>query len=152
VAAKRSGGEPRGGNGVGTVSDVMRRRFVSTDPGEGLSDARQTMRLARLRHLVVTREERLLGILSYRDLVDLLLAQIDLPRSLATVADAMIRAPVVAWPSTSLSEAASRLCIHGVGCLPVVEVDAADSDEPRLLGLVTETDLLRVAFRRTPRS
>jgi signal-transduction protein with cAMP-binding, CBS, and nucleotidyltransferase domain len=42
-------------------------------------------------------------------------------------------------PDTTLREAARRILRHGIGCLPVVEDDT-------LVGLVTETDLLRAAF------
>ena len=50
-----------------------------------------------------------------------------------------------------------RLCRYGFGCLPVVERGDGDGDgdadpEPRVVGLVTETDLLRVAYPHTPRA
>jgi CBS domain-containing protein len=123
-----------------TVALVMRRYFVSAPPETSRIDARQLMRLARLRHLVVSREERLIGLLSYRALLESLLAQ---PDAGDTIASAMVPCPVVVEPDTPLLEAAGRLCRYGIGCLPVIETD----DEPRLVGLVTESDLLRVAFR-----
>jgi len=57
------------------VERIMRRNFVSADPEETLTGALQTMRMARLRHLLVTRDDRLLGILSYRELLEELLAE-----------------------------------------------------------------------------
>ncbi len=43
----------------------------------------------------------------------------------------------------SLAAAASRICHLNIGCLPVVE---RTSRGPRLLGVVTESDLLRAAY------
>ena len=132
------------------VFDIMRRHFVTADPSDGLPEAHQTMRLARLRYLMVTQDDRLVGLLSYRDLVEWLLSDSTFrsPSPSATVAEAMVRAPFVATPSTTLAEAAGRLCHYRLGCLPVVEEGEAHYETPRVLGVVTETDLLRVAFGR----
>ena len=46
---------------------------------------------------------------------------------------------------TPLKDAAARLCAAAAGCLPVVEQAGAG---PRIVGLLTETDLLRGAFER----
>lgn len=134
---------PESGDQRLTVAHVMRTHFVSAAPELSLLDARQLMRLARLRHLVVTRDGCLAGLLSYRELLEALLDQrpADGP-----VADAMVPSPTVAAPATPLREAAGRLCRYGIGCLPVVEDGA--SEPPRMVGLVTESDLLRVAFRK----
>jgi CBS domain-containing protein len=56
------------------VRDVMRRDFITIQSGESLLEALQVMRLARLRHLAVVNEGVLVGILSYRDLQDRLVA------------------------------------------------------------------------------
>jgi CBS domain-containing protein len=133
---------PKNGNDRLTVAHVMRRHFVSASPELSLLDARQLMRLARLRHLVVTREDCLVGLLSYRELLETL---VDEGAAEGAIADAMVPSPTVAAPATPLREAAGRLCRYGIGCLPVVEEQARDL---RMLGLVTESDLLRVAFRR----
>jgi len=119
------------------VQQIMRRDFVCAGPDEPLEAARQTMRLARLRHLLVTRGDALVGILSYRDLLERgLRAAPDVTR----VGDAMRRAPLaVVGPDTPLDEAADCMCRYGYGCLPVTSAGV-------LVGLVTETDLLRAAY------
>ena len=100
------------------------------------------MRLARLRHLVVAKDDKLVGLLSYRSLLESLLDE----RSRGDeIGRAMIAAPAFLTPETPLAEAADRICRYGFGCLPVVE---QGESEARIVGLVTETDLLRVAFRR----
>lgn len=128
---------------VGSVADVMRRHFVTASPEDRLAEVRQTMRLARLRHLVVARSDQLVGLLSYRSVLELLL---EAPSDDVTISTVMIQSPRYVTPATSITEAADRLCRYGFGCLPVVE--EREPKELHVVGLVTETDLLRAAFRR----
>ena len=133
-----------------TVREIMHRDFVSVAADETLDEALSIMRLARLRHLPVERDGYLVGILSYRDLQDQALArQTDRSkpeeRELGGLAveQAMMDSPYVISPETPLSIAASRIYRLRIGCLPVVE----RSDRgPQLVGLVTESDLLRAAY------
>lgn len=144
-------GQPATGHRPHSVAEVMRREFITVSPDDSLLEACQIMRLARLRHLVVARDGILEGILSYRDIQDEALSQPDeKPEkdrngSLRTtpVARAMIPLPYAVAPETPLAEAAIRLCRLRLGCLPVVE---QESGRPRILGLLTESDLLRAAF------
>jgi CBS domain-containing protein len=129
--------------GISAVGGIMRQRFVVADPDDLLDDARQTLRLTRMRHLLVTRDRRLLGIVSYREILESLLASApggarSGPR---TVAELMKPAPVCVRPETSLATAVDCMCRHGLGCLPVVAAD----DSRSVVGLLTETDLLRAA-------
>jgi CBS domain-containing protein len=134
------------------VRDVMRRDFITISPDESVHEAHQMMRLARLRHLPVVKEGVLIGILSYRDLQDALISNLvrESPSKLAADAEEMgriermARSPFSIVPDATLAEAASRLELLRVGCLPVVE--PAESGL-LLVGLLTELDLLRAAFR-----
>lgn len=123
----------------------MRREFITVEPEETLVEARQIMRVARLRHLLVARDGLLMGILTYRDLLES-----GLQHGPATdgdgsrrVAGVMAAFPHAVTPEKPLAHAASRLWQLHVGCLPVVEVTA---EGERLVGLITETDLLRAAY------
>lgn len=133
------------------VHTRMRRDFVTLDATDSLAEALSVMRLARLRHVPITSGGRLAGLLSYRSLQD---AAIDRlcgrpgegdPLADATVASAMQASPVVLDPDDPLAEAAEHLCALRLGCLPVVERTDAGM---RVVGLVTESDLLTLAFRR----
>lgn len=131
----------------------MRAGFVTADPGETLDSARQTMRIARLRHLLVTQDDRLLGLLSYRELLERLLAKAErgAPGDGRKVEDVMTVAPAFVTPETSLADAADRLCRYGLGCLPVLSPDpGSPSEAGRIVGIVTEADLLRAAYARSP--
>jgi CBS domain-containing protein len=133
------------------VRDVMRRDFITISRRETLLDALVLMRLARLRHLPIENEGLLVGILSYRDLQDALLARSD-PGAEALAPSAAGQTPAVELladspysiaPDAPLAEAATRLERLRIGCLPVVE---PAEQGLRLVGLLTETDLLRAAF------
>lgn len=124
------------------VADVMQTHFITSPPDARLPDVRQTMRLARLRHLLLVQEDQLVGLVSYRTLLEELLEG----REPLFAADVMAADPRSVTPATSLAEAAERLCRYGLGCLPVI-----DPEGNRLVGLITETDVLRAAFRRRRR-
>ena len=129
----------------------MHRRFVSLAPEDSLLDAHQTMSLARLRQLPVLRDGVLLGVVSHRRILEASLAQLD--RSKRSERASHLRAipvsrvldgpPEGLSPGTSLAEAAARLTQAEAGCLPVVE---RRPEGPRMVGLVTETDLLQAAY------
>lgn len=133
------------------VREIMRRHFVTVSVREGLDEALRIMRMARLRHLLVEQDGELVGILSYRDLLDRALARLEeaeaTPRDASgtpvSISEAMMASPYVLTPDAPLSEAASRLTNLHIGCLPVVE---REDGSARLVGLVTESDLLRAAF------
>lgn len=124
------------------VKQIMRRDFVQADAEESLGGARETMRLGRIRHLLVTRGDALLGVLSYRDLLEWLL--VDTPQQgraeRLRISDLMREKPACISPEATLAEAADRMCRYGYGCLPVT------SDAGHLVGVLTETDLLRAAY------
>jgi len=133
------------------VSDVMRRDFITISRGESLLEALQLMRLARLRHLTIESEGVLVGILSYRDLQDELLARLDPGARLqgvpgpggAVAVEHLTGSPYSIAPDATLAEAAARLERLRVGCLPVVE---QGEQGLRVVGLLTEMDLLRAAY------
>jgi CBS domain-containing protein len=130
----------------GSVARIMRHSFVTAAPDETLDGASQTMRLARLRHLLVTQGDHLVGILSYREILEGLL-EVGAPGTARRVGDAMRRAPAFATPETTLAEAADRMCRYGLGCLPVLEpTPGAPAEAGRLVGIITEADLLRAAY------
>jgi acetoin utilization protein AcuB len=130
------------------VRQVMRRDFVTVPPTESLADAYQLMRFARLRHLLVEEHGYLVGILSYRDLQDILVSPATHRPAKASSDDPVTRAmrakPYAITPDTRLCDAATRLCSLRLGCLPVVE---RTDVRPALVGIVTEVDLLLAAYQ-----
>ena len=130
------------------VSDIMQTQMVTLKADERLDLADDIMHLGRVRHMPVVEDGRLVGIVSNRDLLAASLTKFlnfD-PRQRRAflrsveVGEAMTRDVVTVEPSTSLREAAQLVIRHKVGCLPVVKPDGV------LVGLVTETDLVKAAL------
>ena len=131
----------------------MRRDFIRISAGESLLEALELMRLARLRHLAIEDGGLLVGVVSYRDLQDALLARLAAAGGrgaatpgAATAIEQLAGPPFSIAPDASLDEAVAKLESLQVGCLPVVE---RSEQGLRVMGLVTELDLLRAAFGRS---
>ena len=102
------------------------------------------MTLGHVRHMPVVQGGRLLGVVSERDLLRASLSSLtdfqeEAHRAFlhgVEIGRVMSSPPVVIHPDASVEEAAKLMAERKIGCLPVVEED-------RLLGLITETDVLR---------
>lgn len=126
------------------VRDIMQEKIVTISAGERLSTVEDIMTLGRVRHMPVVHGGKLVGVVSERDLLRASLS------SLTSFADEERRAflhvveisrvmsspPIVIHPDAEVEEAALVMAERRIGCLPVL-----DGDE--LVGLLTETDLLR---------
>jgi acetoin utilization protein AcuB len=121
------------------IEEIMRRRVVTVHPATSIGDALKLLRGNRIRHLPVVDQERLVGIVSDRDLRDalpstLLVHDDDDTVLQKPVADIMQRHVITAHPLDFIEDAAVQIYEHKVGSLPVVEGN-------RLVGIITESDL-----------
>ncbi len=129
----------------------MKRDIVTMNPEDTLFEAECMMRLARIRHMPIVDGGLLVGVLSHRDVVESAPPKRGGETSTwreqnlrAIRVDEVMRAnPWTADPDTTLREAAERMLSLKIGCLPVVE---RGRDGLNLVGLVTESDLLRAAY------
>ena len=97
------------------------------------------MQLADIRHLpVVDEDDRVVGILSNRDVLGALGESKGLG---VLVNQIMTRDVYFVHPETRGCEATALMLDHKIGSLPVVD------RERRLVGILTETDILRIAHR-----
>ena len=126
------------------VREIMVTELVTLHVDEELSLASDIMNLARIRHLPIVEGERLVGIISQRDLFRASLASVmgfdyaetrDHLKSVS-IREAMVKEVITVQPDTDIGEAGKIMLDRKFGCLPVVEGD-------RLVGMVTETDMLR---------
>ncbi len=125
------------------VKEIMSPDPVVLTVNDELSLASDIMNLGRIRHLPVVEGSRLVGILSQRDLFRASLASVldkDYDKNREhlksiKIKEIMVKDVISITPETSLEKAGKILLRQKIGCLPVV-------DDDRLVGLVTETDLL----------
>jgi len=130
------------------VSEVMEREIVSVRIDDHLDLADDIMRLGRVRHMPVLDGERLVGIVTNRDLLAASLTKAlnfepEHRRAFmraVEVREVMTSEVVSVGPDTPLEEAVRIMLRRKIGCLPVVK------GEGRLVGLVTESALLRAAY------
>ena len=126
------------------VKDVMVKDVTSLGVEEELSLADDIMKLGRIRHLPIVDDEKLVGIISQRDLFKASLASAmgfgervkrDFLKTV-TVKEIMISEVISITSEADIKEAGRIMLEKKIGCLPVVDND-------KLIGLITETDILR---------
>jgi acetoin utilization protein AcuB len=126
------------------VQDVMQTRIVTIKPDTMLPQALRLIGQRGVRHLPVVRGDELVGIVADRDVKRTLASAGSLkPLDLAQLVDRLrvseIMTPTVITigPRFPVEEAARVMIKEQIGALPVIEAG-------RLVGLVTERDVLRV--------
>ena len=130
-----------------TVADRMTREVKSLKESDALREAMDLMQRHRIRHLPVTVEDRVVGIVTDRDLkraTPSLLSGIDQEQydkvlQETRVGQVMTRNSYTVTPSMPLKDAAKVLVDRKFGALPVVE-------DGRLVGIITGIDMLRAFY------
>ena len=122
-----------------TVDELMSRKLVTLPEDADLQRIDDLLKLHHIRHLPIVRGQRLVGLVTHRDL---LRAQARVRDGQGVCAsEVMTREVDTISPDTSVRIAIHKLLDDKVGCLPVV--DAAG----RLVGIFTESDAVRFAGR-----
>ncbi len=132
------------------VKEVMVRDVATLDIDDELSLANDIMKLGRIRHLPVVSGKKLVGILSERDLfrsslVEALGHEPTKTREFMKairIQDIMMKKVITIGPEADIREAVQLMLNHKIGCVPVVAAG-------ELLGLITETDILRLYLEQT---
>jgi CBS domain-containing protein len=123
-----------------TVGELMTRDLVTLKETQNLSLADELLRLHRIRHLPVVREDKLVGLITHRDLLKAASQKgADPAKQPLWAADIMNREVRTVRPDMSLRDAVRMMLDNKFGCLPVV------GDNGNLLGILTEADLVRYA-------
>lgn len=127
------------------IRDVMTRKPMTLARNDALSLADDRIAKKGIRHFPVVEGGRVVGVLSHRDLVHAAMssamgfgekASAEFLKSVP-VKEVMSDEVVTASPDDDIKTAARVMIDRKIGCLPVVE-------DGVLVGIVTETDLLRV--------
>ena len=127
------------------IAEIMTRSVVTLTQEQTLRDAVELLRSKHIRHLPVVEDSRLIGIVTDRDVkraTPSLLSGVDrdeYDRVLdeTKIGQIMTREPTTVTPETGLKAAVKIFIERKFGGLPVVSGG-------RLVGIVTEIDLLRV--------
>lgn len=121
------------------VEEIMTRLVTTVSPTLSLADAQTLMHQKRIRHLVVADKQKVIGVLSDRDIPRRGSAAAD-----RTVADVMTTAVATSEPRDTVRQIANLMRGRTIGCLPVL-------DGRKLVGIVTSSDLLTLLGRGVDR-
>jgi acetoin utilization protein AcuB len=133
------------------VRELMNRNLVTIGESNSCRDAVARMHRAQIRHLPVLKDDgTLVGVITDRDLRHHLFSPavyraigtspIDTLLQAARVSEIMSAPAVTVESSQDIAEAAGVMLRDKIGSLPVIEGG-------RLVGIITETDLLREICR-----
>lgn len=119
------------------VDAVCRHPAITCTVETSIVDAAELMRSRNISGVVVTEGGKPAGIISLRDLRDLIAERADEIPAL-TVRDVMKRELITIGRSDLLFKALFRMAKHNIHRLPVIDADGS------LCGVITDTDLLRI--------
>ena len=128
-----------------TVHDIMTTEVTTLGRNDSLQLVKDIMTLGRVRHFPVMEDGKVVGVVSQRDLYKASLGSVmkygeKAQRAVLegiVVKEVMSDPPITIAPHASVQEAARLMMEKKIGCLPVLE-------GPQLVGLVTETDMLKL--------
>jgi acetoin utilization protein AcuB len=122
------------------MQDWMKQKVLTLGPEASAFEALRLCRERRIRHIPVVKDERLVGIISDRDLRDASPPLGD-PERVSTMkeirlVDVMTRKVITTHPEDTIVHAAREMYERKIESLPVV-------DEEKLLGIVTSSEVMR---------
>lgn len=126
-----------------TVSQWMTKTVVTVNPHDTVRHARELMSEHRINQLPVVANNKLVGIVTDRDIRDAYPSSLRLLRGkdlddfadAHTIEEVMTYNVITVSSQTSLREAAQRMRRQRLGALPIVEQD-------KLVGIITVSDIL----------
>jgi acetoin utilization protein AcuB len=126
------------------VREIMTADPITVSPDNPVFEARRLMLHERIRHLLVVEHGQLVGIVTDRDIrlnlpsqaTSLSVWEVNYLLARLTVDKVMARTLVTVGPGRDARDAALMMLEHRIGALPVIDAGA-------LVGIVTETDILR---------
>jgi CBS domain-containing protein len=123
----------RGGTMAKSVRDAMTENPRSISASASVVDAARLMREADIGSLPITDDDKLVGMITDRDITTGVVAEAADPET-TSVGDVSSRDPISVEADQDLEEAVQLMSRHQVRRLPVVEND-------RLVGIVAQADI-----------
>ena len=126
------------------VKDWMSPKPLTVPLGTPIAEARHLMQRERIRHLPIVEDDGLVGIVTDRDIrlnlpspaTSLSVWEVNHLLARLTVGEVMTKTVITIGANRSIEAAVALMLEHRIGALPVL-------NEGRLVGILTETDLLR---------
>ena len=133
------------------IDIIMHTPVITATPAMSLSEAQRVMRDKHIRHLPVVSGQRLVGMITDRDLREavpspattLTRGEIAYRMDTTAIETCMTKDVLWACPGFAMVDAAHMLVECKIGCLPIVA-------HGTLVGIVTEMDCLRAFLATTP--
>jgi acetoin utilization protein AcuB len=117
---------------------AMTRNVVCIREKDTLQTAQDLMQEWEIRHLPVTNDRKLVGIITDRDILPYVSYPGPQELGRRLVADSMTREVLTVSPADPVSHIANVMSLYKIDCLPVVEDDGSE----QLVGLITAMDLV----------
>jgi CBS domain-containing protein len=124
-----------------SVRDAMTENPQSIGASASVVEAARLMREQHIGSLPVTEDDRLVGMITDRDITTRVVAESAVPET-TSVGDVYSRDLISVEPNSDLDEALRLMARHQVRRLPVVEND-------RLVGMVAQADIALKESERT---
>ena len=126
------------------VSQIMSKELITLTPTQSLYDAERLFKKNNIRHIPVVEGDKIIGIVSYSDLLRISFADMtdgedevtSVVYDMYTIPQIMAKTPLTVAADTSIKEVAEILAKQSFHSIPVVE-------NGKLVGLVTTTDLIK---------
>ncbi|HHH31557.1 MAG TPA: CBS domain-containing protein [Polyangiaceae bacterium] len=130
-----------------TVGDVMSRQIIAVSPDDEIGNILDSMEKLRFRHLPVVEGDKLVGVVTQKDLLHASssflsdkAAQRDELIGHTKVRAIMQQEVLTVSETDSLAETGRLMWEAKIGCVPVV------GDDDELVGILTESDFIRIAL------
>ena len=131
-----------------TVAEIMTTKVITATMDDTLDDIRKILEGRRCHHIPIVENDRLVGIVSDRDILRALSPYADTAgagsQALNTLKKKahqfMTRRVITISPEDTVEEAATMMLERNFNCMPVLERSG------KVLGILTKTDILKSVF------
>lgn len=126
------------------ISQIMSRKLITLAPTQSLYEAERLFKKHKIRHIPVVESDRIIGIVSYSDLLRISFADMtdneeevtSVVYDMYTIPQIMAKAPLTVNSDVTIKEVAEILSKQSFHSIPVLEND-------KFVGIVTTTDLIK---------
>lgn len=128
------------------IEEIMKTDITSLTKDDTIADAVKIMDSKKIRHLPIIENERLIGLVTDRDIRDATPSIFELEQlkeGLQNPLKVIMKTDIITGhPLDFVEDVSAILYEHRIGCLPILK-------DEKLVGIVTETDLLRTLVELT---